>query len=84
MVKHLSERGEEFVSGGKLAIRKKRLLYSPNYPKTDGHDMMRSSLTGTPTCPLRLGNSFSIITVSPLVATTEVSDGGRPMRLNRS
>ena len=34
MVKHLSERGEEFVSGGKLTIRKKRLLYSPNYPKT--------------------------------------------------
>jgi arylsulfatase len=35
MIKHLSERGEEFVSGGKLPIRKKRLLYSPNYPKTD-------------------------------------------------
>jgi len=33
MVKHLSERGEEFVSGGKLTLRKKRLLYSPNYPK---------------------------------------------------
>jgi arylsulfatase A-like enzyme len=35
MVKHLAERGEEFVSGGKLAIRKKRLLYSPHYPKAD-------------------------------------------------
>jgi arylsulfatase len=33
MIQHLSERGEEFVSGGKLAIRKKRFLYSPNYPK---------------------------------------------------
>ncbi len=33
MVQHLSERGEEFVSGGKLTIRKKRFLYSPNYPK---------------------------------------------------
>ena len=33
MVKHLSERGEEFVSGGKLTLRKKRLLYSPNYPQ---------------------------------------------------
>jgi arylsulfatase A-like enzyme len=33
MVEHLSERGEEFVSGGKLTLRKKRLLYSPNYPK---------------------------------------------------
>lgn len=33
MIQHLSERGEEFVSGGKLAIRKKRLLYSPHYPK---------------------------------------------------
>ncbi len=33
MVQHLSERGEEFVSGGKLAIRKKRCLYSPHYPK---------------------------------------------------
>jgi len=33
MVEHLSERGEQFVSGGKLAIRKKRMLYSPNFPK---------------------------------------------------
>ncbi len=33
MIQRLSERGEEFVSGGKLAIRKKRRLYSPNYPK---------------------------------------------------
>jgi arylsulfatase len=33
MVDHLTERGEEFVANGKLAIRKKRLLYSPNYPK---------------------------------------------------
>jgi hypothetical protein len=33
MIRHLSERGEEFVSGGKLAIRKKRFLYSPNYPR---------------------------------------------------
>jgi arylsulfatase A-like enzyme len=34
MIQHLTERGEEFVSGGKLAIRKKRFLYSPNYPKS--------------------------------------------------
>jgi len=33
MVGHLSERGEEFVRDGKLAIRKKRLLYSPHFPK---------------------------------------------------
>jgi len=33
MVEHLSERGEPFVSGGKLAIRKKRFLYSPHFPK---------------------------------------------------
>jgi choline-sulfatase len=33
MVQHLSERGEEFVSGGKLAIRRRKSLYSPNYPK---------------------------------------------------
>ena len=33
MVKHLSERGEQFVSNGKLALRKRRLLYSPNHPK---------------------------------------------------
>jgi arylsulfatase len=32
MVAHLSERGPEFVENGALAIRKKRLLYSPNYP----------------------------------------------------
>ncbi len=33
MVEHLSERGEQFVSNGKLTIRKKRLLYSPHFPK---------------------------------------------------
>lgn len=33
MVKHLSQRGEQFVSNGKLALRKRRLLYSPNHPK---------------------------------------------------
>ncbi|UCG50323.1 MAG: arylsulfatase [Phycisphaerales bacterium] len=33
MVEHLLERGEQFVSNGKLTMRKKRLLYSPNFPK---------------------------------------------------
>jgi len=33
MVEHLSERGEQFVSNGELVVRKKRLLYSPHYPK---------------------------------------------------
>ena len=32
MVKHLSKRGEEFVKDGKLVVRSKTLLYSPNYP----------------------------------------------------
>ncbi|OHB74645.1 MAG: arylsulfatase [Planctomycetes bacterium RBG_16_55_9] len=32
IVEHLSERGEPFVSGGKLTLRKKRMLYSPHYP----------------------------------------------------
>ena len=32
MVAHLSERGIEFVENGALALRKSRLLYSPNYP----------------------------------------------------
>ena len=33
MVNHLSERGEEWVKDGKLVIREKAQLYSPNYPK---------------------------------------------------
>ncbi|WP_042366371.1 arylsulfatase [Bacteroides neonati] len=33
MVKHLSERGEEFVKDGKLVVRKTTMLYSPNFPK---------------------------------------------------
>lgn len=36
MVAHLSERGREFVEDGTLTIRKKRLLYSPNYPGRNG------------------------------------------------
>ena len=33
MVSYLSERGEEWVKDGQLVVRKKNLLYSPNYPK---------------------------------------------------
>ena len=33
MVEHLAERGEPFVVDGDLGIRKKRTLFSPNYPK---------------------------------------------------
>ena len=33
MVRHLSERGEEFVKDGQLVVRKKTMLYGPNYPK---------------------------------------------------
>lgn len=33
MVEHLTERGAQFVSGGTLALRPERLLYSPHYPK---------------------------------------------------
>ena len=32
MVKHLSERGENFVSDGKLVVRPERMLYSPHFP----------------------------------------------------
>ena len=32
MVEYLSERGEEWVKDGKLVIREKSLLYSPEYP----------------------------------------------------
>lgn len=33
MIRHLSERGEEFVKDGKLVVRKKTMLYGPHYPK---------------------------------------------------
>ncbi|BEH00537.1 arylsulfatase [Bacteroides sedimenti] len=33
MVKHLSERGDEFVKDGQLVVRNKTMLYSPFYPK---------------------------------------------------
>lgn len=32
MVKHLSERGEQFVADGDLVTRPEKILYSPNYP----------------------------------------------------
>ena len=34
MAGHLQERGEEWVKDGKLVIRNKNLLYSPNYPSS--------------------------------------------------
>ncbi|VAW18517.1 Arylsulfatase [hydrothermal vent metagenome] len=33
MVSHLEERGEGFVKDGKLVVREKTLLYSPNFPE---------------------------------------------------
>ncbi|MDE5676325.1 arylsulfatase [Phocaeicola sp.] len=33
MIRHLSERGEEFVKNGQLVVREKTMLYGPNYPK---------------------------------------------------
>jgi arylsulfatase A-like enzyme len=33
LIKHLAERGEAFVSGGGLTIRKSQMLYSPLFPK---------------------------------------------------
>lgn len=35
MVKHLSERGEEFVKEGKLVVREKTMLYGPAFPKSE-------------------------------------------------
>jgi arylsulfatase len=36
LIDHLSERGEPFVKNGKLSVRSKRFLYSPNYPGCKG------------------------------------------------
>ena len=33
LIDHLSERGEAFVKDGQLALRPKRMLHSPHYPK---------------------------------------------------
>jgi choline-sulfatase len=35
MIDHLSERGEPFVVQGKLGIYKQKILYSPNYPRSE-------------------------------------------------
>lgn len=35
MVEHLSERGEEYVKNGKLVTPREKLLYSPNFPKSE-------------------------------------------------
>jgi len=37
LINHLAERGEQFVRDGKLALRPKSLLYSPNYPGCSCH-----------------------------------------------
>jgi len=36
LIEHLSERGAPFVVNGDLALRPKRFLYSPNYPRRTG------------------------------------------------
>ncbi len=42
LIDHLAERGEPFVKNGRLALRPKRMLYSPNYPGTPTYDKMKS------------------------------------------
>lgn len=37
LINHLAPRGERFVKNGKLALRPKSLLYSPNYPGRTPH-----------------------------------------------
>lgn len=37
MIEHLAVRGEEFVKGGKLALRPKGVPFSPNYPGCSCH-----------------------------------------------
>ena len=32
LIEHLTERGERWVADGKLVLRKKAILYGPNYP----------------------------------------------------
>jgi len=36
LINHLAERGDRFVKNGKLVLRPKSLLYSPNYPARTG------------------------------------------------
>ena len=38
MVRHLSERGDEYVKDGKLQILKRTILYSPNFPDKNPTD----------------------------------------------
>jgi hypothetical protein len=37
MIEQLAVRGEEFVKGGKLALRPKGVPFSPNYPGCSCH-----------------------------------------------
>jgi len=42
LVDHLAERGERFVQDGKLALRPKAYLYSPNYPGCSCHPLPKT------------------------------------------
>lgn len=35
MIRHLSERGEEFVKDGRLVVKEKTMLYGPHYPEKE-------------------------------------------------
>jgi arylsulfatase len=43
LIDYLSERGDRFVKGGKLALRPESYLYSPNYPACSCHPRQRSA-----------------------------------------
>ena len=35
MIRHLSERGEEFVKDGRMVVKEKSMLYAPHYPEKE-------------------------------------------------
>jgi len=45
LVAHLAERGEQWVKDGRLVLRKKRMLYGPNYPGRAGRGKGRRKAT---------------------------------------
>lgn len=52
MIRHLSERGEEFVKDGRLVVKEKTMLYGPHYPEKKIKDNVCCTEESFPIAPL--------------------------------
>ena len=61
MIRHLSERGEEFVKDGRLVVKEKTMLYGPHYPEKENKDNVCCTEESFPIDPLSYNRVYNSV-----------------------